>query len=213
VRARSVVLLMMLATSIAYSQKNTNPDDGFISDPALRDYVDKTPYQHGSLHGYEDGYQTGDIDFHLQRPQADFSKVKEYRAATRGYVDGDKEQFRTGYRDGYQLGYQDAKEGRPFVAFERLQAAAEGKPVAIAASATDADSVDDSDLATFSPPSKPLKIPMAAIFPPQQPSVEPPAMAAAAAKDSALARIMNNLRRTFMPAVVTPQAVVSGTRR
>ena len=113
----------MLATSISYAQKNTNPDDTFIPDPALRDYLDKTPYQHGSLHGYEDGYQTGDIDFHLQRPQPDFTKVKEYRSATRGYVDGDKEQFRSGYRDGYQLGYEDAKEGRAFVAIERLQAA------------------------------------------------------------------------------------------
>jgi len=213
VRARSVVLLLMLATSIAYSQKNTNPDDAFIPDPALRDYVDKTPYQHGSLHGYEDGYKTGDIDFHLQRPEPDFRKVKEYRAETRGYVDGDKEQFRTGYRDGYQLGYQDAKEGRPFIALERLQAAAEGKPVTITASASDSDSVEQPELATFTSPSKPLKVPMAAIFPPQQRSVEPPAMAAAAAKDSALARIMNNLRRTFMPAVITPQAVVWGTRR
>src|SRR3954465_7281781 len=174
VRARSVVLLLMLASSICYAQKNTNPDDAFIPDPALRDYVDKTPYQHGSLHGYEDGYQTGDIDFHLQRPQPDFSKVKEYRAASRGYVDGDKDQFRSGYRDGYQLGYQDAKDGRPFVAIERLQAAAEGKAVAIAASATDADSVDEPDLATFAPPTKPLKVPMAAIFPSQR-SVEPPA--------------------------------------
>ncbi len=201
----------MLASSIAYSQKNTNPDDAFISDPALRDYVDKTPYQHGSLHGYEDGYQTGDVDFHLQRPQPDFAKIKEYRAATRGYMDGDKEQFRTGYRDGYQLGYQDAKEGRAFVAIERLQAAAEGKPVVLAASATDPDSVDLSDLATFAPPAKPLKVPMTAIFPPQEALVKPPVEANA--KDSALARIMNNLRRTFMPAVITPQAVVSGTRQ
>jgi hypothetical protein len=211
VRARSVVLLLMLATSIAYSQKNTNPDDAFITDPALRDYVGNTPYQHGSLHGYEDGYLTGDIDFHLQRPQPDFTRVKEYRTATRGYVDGDKEEFRSGYRDGYQLGYQDAKEGRAFVAIERLQAAAEGKPVAIAASATDPDSGDDSDLATFAPPTKPLKVPMAAIFPPQLALVRPPSEAAA--KESALAKIMNNLRRTFMPAVITPQAVVSGTRR
>jgi hypothetical protein len=198
----------MLASSIAYSQKNTNPDDAFIPDPALRDYLDKTPYQHGSLHGYEDGYQTGDIDFHLQRPQPDFSKVKEYRAATRGYVDGDKEQFRSGYRDGYQLGYEDAKEGRPFVAIERLQAAAEGKPVAVTASEADADQVE---LETFAPPSKPLKVPMAAIFPPQLAVLKPPSEAAA--KESALAKIMNNLRRTFMPAVITPQAVVSGTPR
>jgi len=200
-----------LASSVAYSQQNTNPDDAFIPDPALRDYVDKSPYQHGSLHGYEDGYEIGDIDFHLQRPQPDFTKVKEYRAATRGYVDGDKEQFRAGYRDGYQLGYQDAKDGRPFVAFERLQAAAEGKPVLVAAPATGADTADQPELATFAPPTKALKVPMAAIFPPQLALVKPPSEAAA--KDSALARIMNNLRRTFMPAVITPQAVVSGTRR
>ena len=74
VRARSVVLFVVLATAFSYSQKNPGTEDAFITDPALRSYLDKTPYQHGSLHGYEDGYQAGDIDFHLQRPEPDFEK-------------------------------------------------------------------------------------------------------------------------------------------
>ncbi len=211
-RAGPVVLLLMLATSFAYSQKYSNPDDAFITDPALRTYLDKTPYQHGVLHGYEDGYQAGDIDFHLQRPEPEFTKVKEYRSASRGYMDGGKDEFRSGYRNGYQLGYEDSREGRPFVAFERLQAAAYGKPVTIVA-ALDAYTADQPDLAIFAPPSTPLKVPMAAIFPPQQPSIQPAAMVAEAGKESALARIMNNLRRTFMPANIAPRAVVSGKMR
>ena len=139
VRAGSFVLFVILATTFSYSQKNSSTEDAFITDPDLRSYLDQTPYQHGSLHGYEDGYQAGDIDFHLQRPEPDFKKVKEFRAATRGYVDGDKEEFRTGYQDGYLLGYQDAHAGHSFAAIDRLQAAAEHKP-AILAEARSAES-------------------------------------------------------------------------
>jgi len=211
VRAGFVALLLVIASALAYSQKNFNQDDAFITDPALRAYIDKTPFQHGSLHGYEDGYQAGDTDFHLQRPVPDFSKVKEYRAATRGYVDGDKVEYRAGYRDGYQLGYQDAAAGRPFVAIEHLEAAAERKPVTVAQA--DSNSSDDEpapvEVATVALPSTPIKVPMQALFPAQQ-TVLPPGPSP---KDSALAKIMNNLRRTFMPAIITPQALVSGSRR
>jgi hypothetical protein len=212
VRARSVVLLVLLATGVAYSQKTPAIDDPFITDPALRSYLDKTPYQHGSLHGYEDGYQEGDIDFHLQRPEPDFKKVKEFRTATRGYVDGDKDEYRTGYQEGYQLGYQDAQGGRPFAAFDRLEAAAEHKPVMVAQedSAPAEDGSEQSEPKPVAAPSKPIKIPIQALFPAQM-AVLPPGPSP---RDSALARIMNNLRRTFMPAtILTPQAVVQGTRR
>lgn len=212
VRARSVVLFMVLTTGLAYSQKISTTEDAFITDPALRTYLDKTPYQHGSLHGYEDGYQAGDVDFHLQRPEPDFKKVKEFRTATRGYVDGDKEEYRTGYQEGYQLGYQDAQAGRPFAAVDRLQAAAEHKPVMVAqADSSSADQeTEQSEPGTVAVLSKPIKIPIQALFPVQQ-AVLPPGPSP---RDSALARIMNNLRRTFMPAaIITPQAVVQGTRR
>jgi hypothetical protein len=211
VRARSVVLFLVMATAFCYSQKNPTTEDAFITDPALRSYLDKTPYQHGSLHGYEDGYQAGDTDFHLQRPEPDFNKVKLFRSAVRGYVDGDKEEFRSGYQDGYQLGYRDAKAGHPFSAIDRLQAAAEHKPVIVAeADSTSADQeAEQPELDAVVVPSAPIRIPVAALFPSQQ-AVLPPGPSP---RDSALARIMNNLRRTFMPAIITPQAVVQGTRR
>ena len=203
-RAGFVALLLVIASGLAYSQKNPNPEDDFVTDQALRAFLDKTPFQHGSLHGYEDGYQAGDIDFHLQRPTPDFNKVKEYRAATRGYVDGDKEEFRTGYQDGYQLGYQDALAGRPFLGIKYLQAAAEHRPLMVAQSDTAPE-----ELAVLAPPATPIKVPMHALFPAQQ-IVLPPGPSP---RDSALAKIMNNLRRTFMPALITPQAVVQGNRR
>ena len=209
-RAGSVALLVVLATGLAYSQKTSRADDALVTDPALREYLDRSPYQHGALHGYEDGYQIGDIDFHLQRPQPEFKKIKEYRSATRGYVEGDRDEYRAGYQDGYLSGYQDAEAERPFAALERLQAAAEHKPVIVAAATPDGDDSDQMRLSTFAPPTTPLKVPMDAIFLAQQSPIQPPEEERAA-KDSVLARIMNNLRRTFMPAVVTPQAVVSGT--
>ena len=203
-----VVLSVVLSTGLLYSQKTSRAEDVFVTDPALRNYLDQTPYQHGALHGYEDGYQIGDVDFHLQRPQPEFKKVKEFRAATRGYVEGDRDEYRAGYQDGYLSGYQDGVSGRPFVALVKLEAAAENKPVTVAEAVSDGDDSEQMRLATFAPPSTPLKVPTDAIFLAQQAPIQPPEEERAA-KDSVLARIMNNLRRTFMPAVITPQAVVT----
>jgi hypothetical protein len=212
VRAGFVAALVVLATALAYSQKNSNADDAFVTDPALRAYLERSSYQHGSLHGYEDGYQFGDLDFHLQRPDPEFKKVKEFRSATRGYADGDRDEYRAGYQHGYLLGYRDGAGGRPFAALERLEAAAEEKPVILADAEPAGEEPDQIELAAFAPPSKPLKVPMDAIFLAQEISVQPPADAPAS-KDSALARIMNNLRSTFMPGLITPQALVQASPR
>jgi len=213
VRAGLVAFLVVLATALAYSQKTSNGDDAFVTDPALRAYLERSSYQHGSLHGYEDGYQSGDLDFHLQRPEPDLKKVKEYRSATRGYIDGDKDEYRAGYRDGYQLGYEDARAGRAFAALERLKAAADQRPVIMAGDDSAGEESEQIELAAFAPPTKPLKIPMDAIFLTQQVYAQPPGEEPTS-KDSALARVMNNLRRTFMPAaMVTPQAVVQASPR
>ena len=210
-RAGFVAVLVLLATALAYSQKNATADDAFVTDPALRAYLERSSYQHGSLHGYEDGYQSGDLDFHLQRPQPEFKKVKEYRSATRGYVDGDRNEYRIGYQDGYLLGYRDAAGGRPFAAISWLEAAARQQPVVVADADPTGEEPDQPELASFAPPSKPLRVPMDAIFLAQEISEPPPSGEAHATKESALARIMNNLRRTFMPALVTPQAVVQAS--
>ena len=84
-RFGSVVVLVVVATGFAYSQKASRAEDAFVTDPALNEYLDQSAYQHGALHGYEDGYQAGDVDFHLQRPQPEFKRIKEFRTATRGY--------------------------------------------------------------------------------------------------------------------------------
>jgi hypothetical protein len=212
VRAGFVAVLVVLATGLAYSQKSSSSDDSFVTDPVLRAYLERSSYQHGSLHGYEDGYQFGDLDFHLQRPEPEFKKVKEYRSATRGYIEGDKGEYRAGYQHGYLLGYRDAVAGRPFAALERLQAAVEERPVTVAEEPAGEGS-EQIEVATFAPPSKPLKVPMDAIFLVQEISVEQPSAEARAAKDSALGRIMTNLRRTFMPAMITPQALVQASPR
>src|SRR5689334_13836288 len=119
-RVPVLVLLVFLSTAFAFAQKKyISPDDSWITDPAVLKYLQAHAFQHGQFHGYEDGFEAGDVDFHLQRPEPDFKKVKEYRAATRGYEDGDKEQYRTGYQDGFIIGYGDAQAGRPFAGFER----------------------------------------------------------------------------------------------
>jgi len=201
VRAPVLVLVVLLTFGSAFAQKNAkapSTDDNFITDPALLKYLDANPFQHGSFHGYEDGFQAGDTDYHLQRPQPDFRKVKEYRAATRGYDDiGDKDQYRTGYQNGYILGYHDAIAGKPFAGFDRLEAAATNRGVEVAAddSAASDEMADHLELMTLK---EPIQVPFAAVFP-KRAIVQPPGPS----RETILARIMNNLRRTFMPGVVT----------
>jgi hypothetical protein len=203
-RAPVLALVVLLTFGSAFAQKSAkaaSTDDNSITDPASLKYLDANPFQHGSFHGYEDGFQAGDVDFHLQRPEPDFKKVKEYRAATRGYGDiGDKDQYRTGYQHGYILGYHDAEAGKPFAGFEKLEAAAAHRPVEVATddSAMSDDVADQLEVAALQ---QPIHVPSAAVFP-KEITVEPPGPS----RETILARIMNNLRRTFMPAVVTPNA-------
>ena len=217
-RVPVLVLPVLLSTAFAFAQKKyVSPDDAWITDPSVLKYLQAHAFQHGQFHGYEDGFEAGDVDFHLQRPEPDFKKVKEYRSATRGYEDGDKEQYRTGYQDGFLIGYGDAQAGRPFAGFERLQAAAEDRAVEVASDdqAVSDDQADKLELATLKAP---IQIPFAAVFP-SNPRVEPPGPS----RETILARIMNNLRRTFMPtsqaaagapaAAFTGQGVGPGTPR
>jgi hypothetical protein len=210
VRPRLFPLVVLLAIACAFAQKNSakNPstDDNSVTDPALLQFLQNSPFQHGAFHGYEDGFQAGDIDFHLQRPEPeDFKKVKEYRVATRGYEDGDKDEYRTGYQDGYILGYKDAEAGHAFAGFERLQAAAAHRPVTVAQDdpAVSDDTADRLEIATLKAP---LHVPVDAVFSAKQ-TAQPPGPS----RDTILARIMNNLRRTFMPTLASPQAVVGAT--
>lgn len=205
------LLVVLLTIASAFAQKNStkNPstDDNCITDPALLHFLQNSPLQHGAFHGYEDGFQAGDTDFHLQRPEPeDFKKVKEYRVATRGYEDGDKDEYRTGYQDGYILGYKDAAVGHAFAGFERLQAAAAHRPVTVAQDdpAVSDETADRLEIATLKAP---LRVPVDAVFSAKQ-TAQPPGPSQ---RDRMLARIMNNLRRTFMPSLATPQAVVGAT--
>jgi hypothetical protein len=199
----AVLLTFLSAFAQNNSAKSPRADDASITEAALLEYLQANPFQHGGFHGYEDGFQAGDTDFHLQRPAPDdFKKVKEYRSATRGYADGDKDEYRTGYQDGYVLGYKDAIAGRSFAGFERLQAAALHRPLEVAHddSAVSDDTADRLELATLKAP---LRVPVDAVFSAEQ-MPQPPGPS----RETILARIMNNLRRTFMPSLAAPQAVV-----
>jgi hypothetical protein len=200
-RAPVLALVVLLTFGSAFAQKSAKAasnDDNSITDPVLLKYLDANPFQHGSFHGYEDGFEAGDVDFHLQRPEPDFKKVKEYRSATRGYVDiGDKDQYRTGYQNGYIIGYHDGQAGKRFAGFEKLEAAATNRSVEVARddSAVSDEMADQLELMTLK---EPIHVPFAAVFP-KRAVVQAPGPS----RETILARIMNNLRRTFMPGVVT----------
>lgn len=79
------------------------------------DLFAKSPFAHGYMHGYEDGFHTGDLDMQMGRNFRDVKYHEQYKR-TAGYKPsyGDKSSYEGGYRSGYLVGYTDSYSGRSF---------------------------------------------------------------------------------------------------
>jgi hypothetical protein len=115
------------------------PEYHLNQDPAARLFR-LSPFAHGYMHGYEDGFSLGDNDLQLGR--VDESRIEgseQYRDAEGGYQRGfgDRENFRAGYREGLVVGYHDACSGGEFRATSELRRLATGLENALVANRTD----------------------------------------------------------------------------
>jgi len=83
----------------------------------------RSPFAHGYLHGYEDGFHYADLDIHMGRVNgAPHSRKGGH--PEKAVPSADAVSFRSGYAEGYQAGYSDGIGGREFRAIAELRAAA-----------------------------------------------------------------------------------------
>ena len=108
------------------------PAQDFIHSRAPVDQM--TPIQQGSafdqgfIRGYEQGFHSADLDFHVGRMDRKLDTLPEYRKATSGYREemGDRGSFQQGYRLGFGQGYDDSFHSRHFSPRVAEQAAQAG---------------------------------------------------------------------------------------
>jgi hypothetical protein len=88
----------------------------------------RSAFAHGYIHGYEDGFHSGDLDLQLARPPRDPGSISAYKKSGADYHSGfgSKDLFKSGFQDGFRAGYSDAIHGMTFQAVGRLRAAAKG---------------------------------------------------------------------------------------
>ncbi len=91
----------------------------------------RSAFLHGYLHGYEEAFHLGNLDFQFGRRAREVNQIKEARKA-RGYQleFGAKHFFDLGFREGFKVGYADGVSGRP------LRALAEAEQVVASETAT-----------------------------------------------------------------------------
>lgn len=84
----------------------------------------KSTFAHGYIHGYEEGFHTGDLDMQMGRNYRDVKNHEKFKKPS-GYKSqfGDKGTYEAGYRKGYRIGYVDSYEGRNFRAIALVRKA------------------------------------------------------------------------------------------
>lgn len=82
--------------------------------------ITRSSFAHGYLHGYEAGFHTGDLDFHLARHRnpRDLREAENVVGYRRDF--GARASFSAGFRRGFLAGYEDSVSGRDFRAFTLL---------------------------------------------------------------------------------------------
>ncbi|HZU22530.1 MAG TPA: hypothetical protein VE998_06825, partial [Terriglobales bacterium] len=96
--------------------------DQHLSDPAAALYQ-RSPFAHGYIHGYEEGFHVGDQDLQFGRLTRG-DRRKTSAGHPRPALRGESASFREGYDQGFTAGYRDSVAGREFRAIAALRQAA-----------------------------------------------------------------------------------------
>ena len=126
---RFTVLLIALGLAAgAMAQADANSFDQHVNEDRAGPLYRRSVFAHGYIHGYEDGFREGDIDFQTGHDPRDVKRLKEFRSADGGYrrTFGNRDQFRAAYRRGLATGYTDALAGREFRGVAAARRAADG---------------------------------------------------------------------------------------
>lgn len=130
-RAESGKLLTLLAICLfpLALVGGTPPDTHWSGDEASTLYQ-RSPFAHGFIHGYEDGFAAADTVYQLGLPPSDPEATHQFKDADRGYQStfGSKDRFKRGYREGFRSGYDDSLHNRHFRGVSAARDAAIGLP-------------------------------------------------------------------------------------
>jgi hypothetical protein len=117
-------LCALNATTLA--QPRGNQSDPHLSDAAAALYQ-RSPFAHGYIHGYEEGFHAGDQDVQFGRlARGERTKRSSHPRTT--MQSEDPASFHNGYEQGFSTGYRDSTAGREFRAIAALRQAAAALP-------------------------------------------------------------------------------------
>ncbi len=128
----SLIVLLVPAGLLAQAKEE------HLSDQAGELFL-VSPFAHGYIHGYEDGFHNGNIDYQEGRRARPLKEFRDYRFGKSGYQPafGGLEPFRNGYKAGFSAGYVDAIAGREFRGVASIRVAGLALPGDAVASLTD----------------------------------------------------------------------------
>lgn len=120
--AAGAVLACLCLVALSFAQPGDHKSDAHLNDPAAQLYT-QSPFAHGYIHGYEDGFHTADQDLQFGRIN------RGVRGKMPAHPDAniettDRGSFRKGYEQGFGAGYRDSAAGREFRAVAALREAA-----------------------------------------------------------------------------------------
>jgi len=125
-RATLILVGAVLAFTVSSRAADAHRPDTHLSDPAAALYA-RSPFAHGYIHGYEDGYHAADQDLQFGRLMRGVrSKPAPHPESKIG--SSDPASLRKGYAQGFAAGYRDSAAGRDFRAIAALRTLASALP-------------------------------------------------------------------------------------
>jgi hypothetical protein len=112
----------LLAAAAGANASDAHKSDSHLKDPAAALY-ERSPFAHGYIHGYEDGYHAADQDLQFGRLGRGV-RTKPAPHPENRIHSGDPASLRRGYEQGFAAGYRDSAAGREFRAIAALRSLA-----------------------------------------------------------------------------------------
>jgi hypothetical protein len=122
-RAAHFAVILVLLLGFARAKSGVEREQ-YLDDQAEPLFA-QSAFARGYLHGYEDGFHSGDQDYQLSQIQPPTERLKQMRHLGSSALGSDRKSFQNGYARGFEAGYADNVAGRSFRAITAIRAAAE----------------------------------------------------------------------------------------
>ena len=122
-----MLLTLVAAALVSVTNARAGDTDPHLSHDGTGALCQHSVFAHGYIHGYEEGFHWGNLDFQTGRS---VSRGQEARASKSSYEKtfGHRGRFKAGYHRGFLAGYHDGFSGREFRAHQTAKLAAKDLP-------------------------------------------------------------------------------------